>query len=70
MSGDHRASPSDIGNRSKYLVRLARLNYLAPDIVTAIVEGRQPASLNARRLSRVSDLPLSWDEQRKMLGFV
>jgi len=69
ISGDHRVGPSDIGNRSKYLVRLARLHYLAPDIVTAIVEGRQPASLNARRLSRVADLPLGWDEQRNMLGF-
>lgn len=65
MSGDHRASLFAIGNRSKYLVRLARLNDLAPDIVTALIEGRQSASLNARRLSRISNLPLGWDEQRR-----
>jgi site-specific DNA recombinase len=69
VSNEHRATPSDVGNRSKYLVRLARLNYLAPDIVTSIIEGRQPASLNARRLSRISELPIGWGEQRKLLGF-
>jgi site-specific DNA recombinase len=55
--------------RSKCVVRLARLNFLAPDIVDAIVEGRQPASLNARRLSRIGELPASWEEQRRLLGF-
>ena len=46
-----------------------RLAYLAPDIVRAIVDGRQPRSLNARTLARLGSLPLSWSEQRAMLGF-
>ena len=50
--------------------RTARLAYLAPDIVRAIVDGRQPKSLNARTLARLGSLPLSWSEQRAMLGFV
>ena len=50
--------------------RTARLAYLAPDIVRAIIEGRQPKSLNARTLARLGSLPLSWSEQRVMLGFV
>ena len=49
--------------------RLARLSYLAPDIVTAIIEGRQPQSLNGRRLLRAASLPVDWTAQRQMLGF-
>ena len=53
----------------RHLERTARLAYLAPDIVRAIMEGRQPRSLNARTLARLGSLPLSWSEQRAMLGF-
>ena len=55
--------------RRSHLTRLARLRFLAPDIVTAIVEGRQPIELTSRSLLRISDLPLGWSEQRRMLGF-
>jgi len=50
------------------LGKLVRLSCLAPDIVTAIVEGRQPEALTANRLSKL-ELPLAWPEQRKVLGF-
>ncbi len=50
------------------LGKLAALGCLAPDIVTAIVEGRQPASLTARTMQDV-DLPLAWTDQRALLGF-
>lgn len=52
-----------------HLVRLARLRFLAPDIVTAIVYGRQPVELTSRTLLRVAELPLAWPDQRKILGF-
>lgn len=58
-----------MGEAKRQVVRLARLNFLAPDIVTAILEGRQPIELTARSLLRVGDLPMAWDEQRRMLGF-
>ena len=45
------------------------LAFLAPDIVEAIVAGRQPIELTAARLKRVRDLPASWAEQRKLLDF-
>jgi len=58
---------------SKYSKRhhwqLLRLNWLAPDIVTAIIEGRQPPSLTGRRLLRTADVPLTWEEQRRFFGF-
>jgi hypothetical protein len=52
-----------------HVTRLARLSYLAPDIVSAIVQGRQPADMSARTLLRVPHLPVSWEQQRKILGF-
>jgi len=53
----------------RHLERVARLSYLSPDIVTAILDGTQPRRLNARTLSRMAALPLSWTEQRRVLGF-
>jgi site-specific DNA recombinase len=49
------------------LGKLAAIACLAPDIVGAIVEGRQPATLTARALQDL-DLPLGWVEQRALLG--
>jgi site-specific DNA recombinase len=43
---------------------------LAPDITTAIVNGRQPQQLSAKTLMRkASRLPADWTEQRTLLGF-
>jgi site-specific DNA recombinase len=55
-------------NQKHALTREARLSYLAPDVIEAIVAGRQPIELGARRLHRLGALPLCWAEQRKMLG--
>lgn len=49
--------------------RLARLSYLAPDIVSAIITGNHPPDLNGRRLLRAANLPLDWDGQRQLLRF-
>jgi DNA invertase Pin-like site-specific DNA recombinase len=57
------------GSARAHALRLARLQFLAPDIVTAILEGRQPVELNTRTLLRVGDLPVEWSEQRRVLGF-
>ena len=53
----------------RHLWQLLRISFLAPDIVSAIVDGRQPPSLTGRRLLRVTDLPLDWAGQRRVLGF-
>jgi hypothetical protein len=54
---------------SSYATRLMRLNYLAPDIVDAIFDGRQPAELSANKLMKDTRYPLCWHEQRIALGF-
>lgn len=48
--------------------RLLRLNYLAPDIVAAILRGTQPPTLRCKDLMN-SDLPLDWTLQRRLFGF-
>jgi hypothetical protein len=53
-----------------YVYSLLRLPSLAPDIVTAIINGRNPPQLTAKRLMRLSPrLPIDWVEQRKLLEF-
>ena len=50
------------------LADMMRISYLAPDIVTAIMEGRQPATLKRKTLMATS-LSSDWSEQRRQLGF-
>jgi len=57
------------GVSPSYFTRLVRLNYLAPDITQAILDGRQPRDLTADKLLAHSRLPLAWQEQRNVLGF-
>jgi site-specific DNA recombinase len=49
--------------------RLLPLAYLSPDIVEAILAGRQSANLTVERLKRLPDLPLEWSKQLQLLGF-
>jgi len=52
---------------SSYVSRLVRLAFLAPDIVTAILNGRHPPQLTANRLMDDTRLPLDWRAQRELL---
>jgi hypothetical protein len=50
-----------------YVCRLLPLTCLAPDIVEAILDGRQPKGL---RLAEVlGNGPVGWEEQRNVWGF-
>jgi DNA invertase Pin-like site-specific DNA recombinase len=62
------AAAAQIGG--SWFTRLIRITHLAPDITKAILDGRHPPELTANKLLRDTRLPLDWDEQRKMLGFV
>jgi hypothetical protein len=51
------------GKCHKQLAKLVEISCLAPDIVEAVIGGKQPSSLTATAL-RTKVLPISWDEQR------
>ena len=52
------------GINDSYVSRILRLTLLAPDIVEAIVDGRQPPALALARLMK--PFPAAWEEQRAM----
>ena len=52
-----------------YIYTLLRLPWLAPDITTAIVNGRQPQQLSAKTLMRKASRFPPIGEQRTLLGF-
>jgi hypothetical protein len=58
------------GVSGSYATRLVRLAFLAPDVLAAVLEGRQPGDLTAARLLQECrrGLPLDWREQRAALG--
>ena len=51
---------------ASYVGRVLRLTLLAPDIVEAILGGRQPADLQLEDLLR--RLPMLWEAQRSTLS--
>jgi site-specific DNA recombinase len=55
------------GLDERYVSRILQCAFLAPDIVEAILDGRQPADFSLEQLR--SRLPLSWAEQRQRFGF-
>jgi site-specific DNA recombinase len=54
------------GLSEPHVRRLLRFAYLAPDIVEAIVEGRQPRTLTVKLL--LQGIPLDWSDQRAAFG--
>jgi site-specific DNA recombinase len=55
------------GITRRYIRRLVGLSFLSPQLVEAILQGRQPVELTATRLTEL-DLPLDWAEQHKLLA--
>ena len=53
----------------RHLQQLVRLSYLAPDIISAIIDGTQPGDLTGRKILRIGNVPLCWTAQRKLFGF-
>ena len=54
------------GISRRYIRRLVGLAFLSPQLVEAILQGRQPVELTATRLTEL-DLPLNWAEQHRLL---
>ncbi len=66
-------SIADIANQEglpkSYASQVIKLTELAPDITSAILEGKQPTTLQLKDLIKAGPLPLNWNEQRTQLGF-
>ena len=55
------------GITRRYVRRLVDLAFLSPELVEAILQGRQPVELTVTRLTEL-DLPLDWADQRSLLA--
>jgi site-specific DNA recombinase len=63
------SSPMVNHYKQRHLQQLVRLSFMAPDIISAIIDGSQPPDLTGRKIMRINKIPLDWAGQRKMLGF-
>ena len=70
-TGQH-ASIADIAAAEKinesYVCRVLRLTLLAPEIVEAILDGKQPQELQMETL--LKPFPLEWEQQRVLFRFL
>jgi hypothetical protein len=68
IEGGRYASVADLAKveevNQSYLCRILRLTLLAPDLVEAILDGRQPALLQLDTL--LKPLPVGWETQREL----
>jgi hypothetical protein len=62
----HRRTRSARGIAVFYLTRVLRLTLLAPDIVDAILDGKQGPEVSLARLRE--PFPEEWEDQREHLG--
>jgi hypothetical protein len=61
-----RSIAKSVGVSERHVSQVVRSAFLAPDLVEAVLQGRQPAQLTLRRIMK--NLPLDWNEQRRMFG--
>ena len=54
-----------VGMDRAYVGRVLNLTLLAPDIILAILEGREPSGLSLEKL--LKPMPMGWEEQREEL---
>ena len=64
---DMRSLAREAGLTPHYVRNVFACAFLAPDLVEAILEGRQPLPLKFENLYK--HIPLSWAEQRPQFGF-
>ena len=63
-----RALARDASVTNRYVRKLLPLAFLAPDIIEAILDGRQPRDLSLETLAYTS-IPRRWEDQRRQFGF-
>lgn len=53
-----------------WVCEVLRMTRLAPDIIRAILDGRQPRHLNLHAMrGRQLEVPLDWEKQREVFRF-
>lgn len=71
LEGGEYSCAADLAKAEKvndsYVSRILRLTLLSPDIVEAIVTGRQPSMLQVDDL--LKPLPSLWRQQKSILGW-
>jgi site-specific DNA recombinase len=55
------------GLNYRFVGKILRLAFLAPEIVEAVAEGRQPPELSTELLTKRVRLPLAWGDQKRLL---
>ena len=68
------ANATELARRFKlepgWVSEVLRMTRLAPDIIRAVLDGKQPRHLNLHALrGRQAEVPLDWQEQRRQFGF-
>jgi len=56
------------GLNYRFVGKTIRLAFLAPEVVEAIAEGRQPPELSTELLTKRIRLPLDWRDQKRLLN--
>jgi ParB-like chromosome segregation protein Spo0J len=56
------------GLNYRFVGKTIRLAFLAPEIVEAVAEGKQPAELSTELLTKRIRLPLAWNDQKRLLN--
>ena len=60
---------TQVGTNERYVAWILRLKHLAPDMIGAILDGRQPPEWTADTFIKARKFPYQWDEQRRQFGF-
>ena len=68
------ANATELARRFKlepgWISEVLRMTRLAPDIIRAVLDGKQPRHLNLHALrGRQAEVPLDWDAQRTLFEF-
>ena len=56
------------GLNYRFVGKIIRLPFLAPEIVEAVAQGRQPPELSTELLTKRLRLPLDWSDQKSLLN--
>ena len=68
VDSSRQAKARKAGKSERYVSKLIRTAFLAPDLVEAVLEGRAPTRLTLAELT--DDLPWDWNEQRRRFAHV